>query len=153
MSDYSALCQDPLSDCYYLGGRASVGSSTGMSRCMSPVSFTSKESNPKQQTSYNTTASRRARSHSDAVTYGGKCVTQRRAQFANHTREISEAVTGSCRSFWMLARFFPCCTFQQNGYLPEEGKKRHHRRPGFVFSQFRRFLWRYSMCKCTCELI
>lgn len=26
-----------------------------------------------------------------------KCVAQRGAQFANHAREISEAVTGSCR--------------------------------------------------------
>lgn len=69
-----------------------------------------KQSNPKQETSYNTQAGRHARSQSDAVTYGGKCMAQRRAQFANHAREISEAVAGFCRSFWIL----PLIS-QQNG--------------------------------------
>lgn len=44
---------------------------------MSPLSFTGKQSNPKQETSYSTQAGRHARSQSNAVTYGGKCVAQR----------------------------------------------------------------------------
>lgn len=110
----SLLLTPPLPDCCYLGGHASVGSNIGVSQCMSPLSFTSRESNPKQEASYYTQASRHARSQRDAVTYGGKCVAQRGAQFANHAREMSEAVTGSCRSF-LDASSLPPLISQQNG--------------------------------------
>lgn len=71
--------------------------------------------------------SSRARSHRDALTYGGKCVAQRRAQCASHAREISDAVAGSCQSFWMFAQLYVS--------LPVERKQRQLRqRLNGVFS-------------------
>lgn len=56
----------------------SVGFNIGVSLCLSPLSFTSAESNPVHETSYSSRACRHARSQGDAATYGGKmCGTKR----------------------------------------------------------------------------
>lgn len=54
---------------------------------MSSLSYVSTDSNPKQETSYNAQACGHARRRSDAVTYGGKCVAQRKSTVCEARKE------------------------------------------------------------------
>ena len=124
----------PSHYCCYLTSHASVGSNTGLSPFMRPLPFTSNDKLIHRQG-----GTSGIKSH--AGTYGGKCVAQRRAQFATVTTQgklvkLSLVLVGH---FGCLPNAPPLpppffISQQDSNLRGERGEQKQHRRHTAVFS-------------------